>query len=108
MQNRYNLEDRDSEDVLEACEEAGIGFIPWFPLATGRLAEPGGPLDRIAREHDATPAPDRARVAAGALAGDAADPGHVLGRAPGGERGGHATIELTQDEVVEIGSASEG
>src|SRR3954447_20596122 len=55
VQNRYNLEDRDSEDVLEACEEANIGFIPWFPLATGRLAEPGGPLDRIASEHDATP-----------------------------------------------------
>src|SRR3954453_4637675 len=55
VQNRYNLEDRDSEDVLEACEEAGIGFIPWFPLATGRLAEPGGPLDRIARDLDATP-----------------------------------------------------
>jgi pyridoxine 4-dehydrogenase len=55
VQNRYNLEDRRSEDVLEACEQAGIPFIPWFPLATGRLTEPGGPLDRIAREHDATP-----------------------------------------------------
>jgi pyridoxine 4-dehydrogenase len=56
VQNRYNLTDRHSEDVLEACERARIGFIPWFPLATGRLAEPGGSLDRIAREHDATPA----------------------------------------------------
>src|ERR671914_698352 len=42
VQNRYNLADRSSEDVLEACEEAGIGFIPWFPLATGSLAAPGG------------------------------------------------------------------
>ena len=42
--------------MLDVCEETGIGFIPWFPLATGRLAEPGGPLDRIARAHDATPA----------------------------------------------------
>lgn len=56
VQNRYNLQDRDSEDVLEACERANIGFIPWFPLATGELAQPGGLLERIARRHDATPA----------------------------------------------------
>ncbi len=56
VQNRYNLTDRHTEDVLEACEAAGIGFIPWFPLATGSLAEPGGPLDEIARAHEATPA----------------------------------------------------
>jgi pyridoxine 4-dehydrogenase len=55
VQNRYNLEDRDSEDVLQACERDGLGFIPWFPLATGGLAKPGGPLDEIAREHDAKP-----------------------------------------------------
>jgi pyridoxine 4-dehydrogenase len=56
VQNRYSVADRDSDDVLEVCESLGIGFIPWFPLATGRLAEPGGPLDRVAPEHDATPA----------------------------------------------------
>jgi pyridoxine 4-dehydrogenase len=55
VQNRYNLTDRHSEDVLEACEGAEIGFIPWWPLATGDLARPGGPLDGIARAHDATP-----------------------------------------------------
>ncbi|MBA3262448.1 MAG: aldo/keto reductase [Thermoleophilaceae bacterium] len=55
VQNRYNLVDRHSEDVLDACEAAGIGFIPWFPLATGDLARPGGPLDELARAHDATP-----------------------------------------------------
>jgi aryl-alcohol dehydrogenase-like predicted oxidoreductase len=55
VQNRFNLTDRASEDVLEACAERGIGFIPWFPLATGSLAEPGGPLDAIAERHDATP-----------------------------------------------------
>jgi pyridoxine 4-dehydrogenase len=55
VQNRYNLVDRHSEDVLEACDAAGIGFIPWFPLATGDLARPGGPLDELARAHDATP-----------------------------------------------------
>jgi pyridoxine 4-dehydrogenase len=55
VQNRYSLVERRSEDVLDACEEAGIGFIPWFPLATGDLARPGGPLDEIARAHDANP-----------------------------------------------------
>lgn len=55
VQNRYNLADRASEDVLEACTERGIGFIPWFPLATGQLAQPGGPLDEVARAHDASP-----------------------------------------------------
>ena len=46
VQNRYNLVDRQSEDVLEYCEKHAIGFIPWFPLAAGDLAEPGGALDR--------------------------------------------------------------
>ncbi len=55
VQNRYNLTDRHSEDVLEACERQGIGFIPWFPLATGDLAQPGGPLEEIAGRHGATP-----------------------------------------------------
>jgi aryl-alcohol dehydrogenase-like predicted oxidoreductase len=55
VQNRYNLVDRHAEDVLEACEREGIGFIPWFPLATGDLARPGGPLDEIASSHDASP-----------------------------------------------------
>lgn len=56
VQNRYNLTDRSSEDVLEVCEREGLGFLPWYPLATGRLAEPGGPLDAAARAHSATPA----------------------------------------------------
>jgi len=56
VQNRYNLTDRRSEEVLEACEAVGVGFIPWFPLATGSLADPGGALDEIARARDATPA----------------------------------------------------
>jgi len=38
------------------CEREGIAFLPWFPLATGALAEPGGPLDAIAAAHHATPA----------------------------------------------------
>ena len=54
VQNRYNLADRSSGDVLEACEGDGIGFIPWFPLATGDLARSGGPLDELAGSHEAT------------------------------------------------------
>lgn len=56
VQNRYNLADRESEPVLEVCTAEGIGFIPWFPVATGQLARPGGPLDSIASDHGATPA----------------------------------------------------
>ena len=55
VQNRYNLADRHSEAVLDACEREGIGFFPWFPLATGDLARPGGPLDELARARGATP-----------------------------------------------------
>jgi pyridoxine 4-dehydrogenase len=55
VQNRYSLTDRQSEDVLDACERDGLGFIPWYPLATGDLARPGGPLDELARARDATP-----------------------------------------------------
>jgi pyridoxine 4-dehydrogenase len=55
VQNRYNLLDRDAEPVLEACADRGLAFIPWFPLATGDLAKSGGPLDEIAKRHDATP-----------------------------------------------------
>jgi aryl-alcohol dehydrogenase-like predicted oxidoreductase len=54
VQNRYNLSDRSSEAVLQACEREGVGFIPWYPLATGRLARRGGPLEEVAKHHDAT------------------------------------------------------
>jgi pyridoxine 4-dehydrogenase len=55
VQNRFSLVDRRSEDVLEVCDRDGLGFIPWFPLATGDLARPGGPLDELAAAHAATP-----------------------------------------------------
>jgi aryl-alcohol dehydrogenase-like predicted oxidoreductase len=107
VQNRYNLENRASEDVLDACEEAGIGFIPWFPLATGRLAEPGGPLDRAAEEHDATPA----QIALAWLL--ARSP--VMLPIPGTSSVEHfeenlaaARIDLSGDELAAIGSAAEG
>lgn len=58
VQNRYSLADCGSDDVLERCEELGMGFIPWFPLAAGRLAGGRGreALNEIARAHEATPA----------------------------------------------------
>jgi aryl-alcohol dehydrogenase-like predicted oxidoreductase len=55
VQNRYNLADRDSEDVLDFCEKNGIGFIPWYPLASGDLAKPGSRLESIAKKHGAAP-----------------------------------------------------
>jgi pyridoxine 4-dehydrogenase len=54
VQNLYNLGDRQHEDVLEYCEKDGFAFIPWFPVAAGKLAEPGGKLDAIAKRHGAT------------------------------------------------------
>jgi pyridoxine 4-dehydrogenase len=55
VQNRYNFADRHSEEVLQACERQGLGFMPWHPLAVGDLAQPGGTLDELARVHDARP-----------------------------------------------------
>jgi aryl-alcohol dehydrogenase-like predicted oxidoreductase len=55
VQNRFNLTDRAAENVLDACTDAGIGFIPWFPLAVGELARPGSPVDSIASRLEATP-----------------------------------------------------
>jgi len=56
VQNLYNLANRQSEDVLDHCVAEGIGFIPWFPIAAGKLAEPGGPVDELAKKYEATPA----------------------------------------------------
>ncbi|MHB1594365.1 MAG: aldo/keto reductase [Streptosporangiaceae bacterium] len=56
VQNLYNVVNRQSEDVLEYATKDGLGFIPWFPVATGQLARPGGPLARIASAAGATPA----------------------------------------------------
>ena len=56
VQNRYNLVDRSSEEMVNICEREGLGFIPWFPLATGELARSGGILDQIAARHHTTPA----------------------------------------------------
>jgi aryl-alcohol dehydrogenase-like predicted oxidoreductase len=102
VQNRYNLTDRRSEDVLDLCAERGIGFIPWFPLAVGDLARDGGPLDDAARRHDATPS----QIALAWLL--ARSP--VMLPIPGTgsvahleENWGAAQIELSAEEVEELG-----
>lgn len=56
VQNRYNLSDRGAEPVLDYCQREDIGFIPWFPMATGRLAQRSGPLQQIADQQAVTPA----------------------------------------------------
>jgi aryl-alcohol dehydrogenase-like predicted oxidoreductase len=97
VQNRYNLTDRSSEAVLQACEREEVGFIPWFPLATGRLARPGGSLGEIAARHDATPS----QIALAWLLGHSP----VMLPIPGTSSVAHleenvaaAALELTEDE----------
>ncbi|MFI2507078.1 aldo/keto reductase [Streptomyces sp. NPDC018972] len=56
VQNMYNLIERGAAEVLEYTAREGIAFIPWFPMATGQLAAPGGPLEALAKEHGSSPA----------------------------------------------------
>ena len=55
VQNRYNVADREWESVVDACGQQNIGFLPWFPLATGSLAKEGGPLDTMASKRGVAP-----------------------------------------------------
>jgi pyridoxine 4-dehydrogenase len=105
VQNRFNLTDRASEDVLEHCEELTIVFIPWWPLSAGSLAEPGGPVDKIASAHDATPG----EVALAWLI--ARSP--VMLPIPGTSSVEHleeniaaAALKLSDDEIAELGAAA--
>jgi pyridoxine 4-dehydrogenase len=106
VQNRYSASDRDSQDVLDACTQRGIAFIPWFPLAAGSLAEGGGgALARVAGAHDATPG----QVALAWLL--AISP--VMVPIPGTssvshleENLGAAAIELSGEEVAQLTAAA--
>ena len=107
VQNRYNLTDRGSEDVLEACESEGIAFIPWFPLASGSLSRPGGPVDEIASANDATPG----QVALAWLLRRSP----VMLPIPGTSSVEHleenvaaVSLELTDDEYAELSEVSGG
>jgi aryl-alcohol dehydrogenase-like predicted oxidoreductase len=102
VQNRYNLADREWEKVLDYCDRENIGFIPWFPLQTGKLAGSGGPLTRIAEGHRATPA----QIALAWLLKRS----KVMLPIPGTSRVKHleenmgaAGIELTEEEFAAIG-----
>jgi pyridoxine 4-dehydrogenase len=54
VQNQYNIGDRKHDDVVDYCTKHNIGFIPWYPVAAGKLAQPGGKLDAAAKKHNAT------------------------------------------------------
>ena len=84
VQNRYNAADRSSDSVVDLCEQEGLVFLPWAPIQQSD-ANHGGRGRRPAARRDA--APDRDRLAAGAVAGDAADSRHRIARPPRGERG---------------------
>lgn len=103
VQNRFNVADREWEAVLDYCEREGIGFIPWYPLQTGKLAGRGGALGRIAAEHRVTPA----QIALAWLLRRA----RVMLPIPGTSSVEHleenvaaASIELTDAEMEEIGN----
>ncbi len=101
VENRYNLTDRASEDVLEVCARDGLAFLPFVPLATGGLARGEGPLDQIARRHHAT----GAQVALAWLL----QRSPVMLPIPGTASVRHleenvaaASIQLTQDEFEQV------
>jgi pyridoxine 4-dehydrogenase len=105
VQNLYNLAKRDAEDLLDHCTEQGIGFIPWFPLATGELSQSDGPLAAAAKEHDATPS----QLALAWLLKRSP----VMLPIPGTSSVDHlesntaaASIELTDDEFEALGKAA--
>jgi pyridoxine 4-dehydrogenase len=105
VQNRYNLEDRADEGVLKLCKRLNIGFIPWFPLAAGKLAGEGGAVDTIARAHAATPS----QVALAWLLKKSP----VMLPIPGTSQPAHleqniagAALKLTRDELKAIDAAS--
>jgi pyridoxine 4-dehydrogenase len=104
VQNLYNLSDRSAEPVLDYCEREGIGFIPWFPMATGALASRGGPLRSMADRLAVTPA----QIALAWLL----QRSPVLLPIPGTSTVGHleenvdaARIELTSEQVRQLDAA---
>jgi aryl-alcohol dehydrogenase-like predicted oxidoreductase len=102
VQNRYSISDRSSEVVLQMCERAGIAFLPWAPIAGGRLTAPGGPLDHAARRHHAT----QSQIALAWLLQHSP----VMLPIPGTSKTAHleeniaaAAIRLTDDELATLG-----
>ena len=81
VQNQYNLSDRQHEDVVEYCTKHKLAFIPWFPVAAGKLAKPGGKLDAAAKAHGATVSQLSLAWLLHRSPGDAADSRNLVGRA---------------------------
>jgi aryl-alcohol dehydrogenase-like predicted oxidoreductase len=101
VQNRYNVADREHDEVLEYCEENGIGFMPWFPLGAGGLDSKQGALEEVAERRDATPE----QVALAWLL----DRSPVMLPIPGTSSVEHleenvaaATVELTDEDVEDL------
>ena len=86
VQNRFNLEDRHSDDVLEECESEDLGFIPWFPLRQGRPRRAGRPSSRDRRAPRSHPGPNSPRLATTTIPSNAPNPRHSLDRPPRRER----------------------
>jgi len=106
VQNRFNRTDRHSQDVLERGEELGIAFFPWAPIARGELAEPGGPVARIASGHDASPG----QVALAWLLARSAAIVPIPGTSSVEhleENLGAAEVQLTADELAELEAVAE-
>ena len=107
VQNRYNLTDTRSGDVLDYCEQRGIAFLPWAPISAGALAAPGGPVARVAERLEATPS----QVALAWLLKRSP----VMVPIPGTGSVAHleenmaaAELELDDDAYAEIGEAAGG
>ena len=105
VQNRYSLSSRGTADVLEACEERGIAFLPYFPLAAGRLSRPGGPLDEISASKNAT----QSQVALAWLLRSSPVTVPIPGTSSAEhleENVGAASVELTDEELNTLSKAS--
>ncbi len=106
VQNRYNVADRDWESVVDVCEQQNIGFLPWFPLATGSLAKEGGPLDTMAKKRGVAPS----QIALAWLL----QRSPVMLPIPGTSSVAHleenmagASIRLSEDEMTELTNAKQ-
>ena len=101
VQNRYSVSDRGSQGVLDACEANGIAFLPYFPLAAGRLTRPGGNLDEVAQAHDAT----AAQVALAWLLQSSPNTIPIPGTSSGEhleENCAASSLELSEDEMAAL------
>ena len=106
VQNRYNVADREWESVVNVCEQQNIGFLPWFPLATGSLAKEDGPLDTMAKKRGVAPS----QIALAWLL----QRSPVMLPIPGTSSVAHleenmagASIRLSEDEMTELTNAKE-